>query len=72
MKIQICNQSFNYTNHDKIVNTSKIWGNNNFLDRNNFLGQILGLRDRKIKKISAVCKTKELYPIGSKFFSGIF
>ena len=72
MKNQVCNQSFNYTNHDKIVNTSKIWGNINFLDGNNFLGQILGLRDRKIKKNSAVCKTKALYPIGSKFFSGIF
>ena len=72
MKKQICNQSFNYTNHDKIVNTSKIWGNKNFLDRNNFLGQIFGLRDLKIKKNSAVCKTKALYPIGSKFFSGIF
>ena len=72
MNNQICNQSFNYTNHDKIVNTSKIWVNKNFLDRNNFLGQILGLRDRKIKKNSAVCKTKALYQIGSKFFSGIF
>ena len=72
MKKQVCNQSFNYTNNDKIVNTSKIWGNKNFLDRNNFLGQMLGLLDRKIKKNSAVCKTNALYPIGSKFFFGIF
>ena len=72
MKNQVSNQSFNYTNNDKIVNTSKIWGNKTFLDRNNFLGQMLGLLDRKIKKNSAVCKTKALYPIGSKFFSGIF
>ena len=58
--------------HDKIVTTSKIWGNKNVLDQNKFLGQILGLRDRKIKKNCAVCKTKALYPIGFKFFSGIF
>ena len=58
--------------HDRIVTTSKIWGNKNFLGQNKFLGQIFGLRDRKIKKNSAVCKTKALYPIGFKFFSGIF